>query len=557
MHRNFALPTILRPVAGILLLLTPAAVMAADNERPDGAAETETPVVTIAPTSTSLPPTADPRLERAAERFAEGKRLLLDGRKAEARKAFDASLDGLLSAAADAPDRAKLEKKIEELTDKIYRLDVESLDSGEQIDKPVFEKSPLDDIREISYPVDPGLKPKATAEVKLSQSDLPLVMNDAVLSFINYFNSERGKRTLVAGMKRAGRYQDMISRILKEEGVPQELIFLAQAESGFAARAVSYMAAVGMWQFVQFRGQEYGLKQSPWHDDRLDPEKATRAAARHLRDLYQQFGDWHLALAAYNCGPMCVASAVQRTGYADYWELRARNALPRETSNYVPIILAMTIMTKNPKDYGIEGVVPDQPLEAEAVPMAAHTGLQLLADLSDTPLAVLKELNPSFTQNVVPPGELAKVPKGAKADVGAVIEKIPAEKRTLWRVHRVQSGETLDSLVRSYRTTAQQVQATNELAANEVTPGDLLVVPVAPEPPKPAYRYAWVRGRRVLVAYGAQPVRSALAYTARAPQKAVQKAVTPVRGKASTPATARAAVRTAAPSKTLYAGRKR
>lgn len=548
MHRNLPLPTILGRFAGILLLLAPATIMAADVD--DRAAEAEaSAVVTIAPTSLSLPPSSDPRIDRAVARFNEGKRLLLDGKKVDARKEFDASLDILLSAAADAPDRARLEKKIEELTDRIYRLDVESLDSGD-LDKPVFEKSPLDDIREITYPVDPGLKPKATAEVKLSPSDLPLVMNDAVLSFINYFNSDRGKRTLVAGMKRAGRYQAMISRILKEEGVPQELIFLAQAESGFAARAVSYMAAVGMWQFVQFRGQEYGLKQSQWHDDRLDPEKATRAAARHLRDLYNQFNDWHLALAAYNCGPMCVASAVQRTGYADYWELRARNALPRETSNYVPIILAMTIMTKNPKDYGIEGVVPDEPLEAEAVRMDAHTGLQLLSDLSDTPLTVLKELNPSYTQNIVPQGEMAKVPKGSKAEVEATLAKIPADKRNLWRAHRVQSGETLESVVRSYRTSSQLVQSTNEIQGNEVTPGELLVVPVMPEPPKPAYRYAWVRGRRVLVAWGAkpvQPVRAAVSHSAKVP----------VRGKVTQTA-ARAAVKSAAPSRAYYAaGRRR
>lgn len=552
MHRNSPLPTILRRFAGILLLAAPAAIaIAADDAgRPNEA--TETAVVTIAPTSFS---SADPRVNRAMERFGEGKRLLADGKKADARKEFDASLDMLLSAAADAPGRAQLEKKIEELTDKIYRLDVESLDSGD-LDKPVFEKSPLDDIREISYPVDPGLKPRAADEVKLTSSDLPLVMNDAVLSFINYFNSERGKRTVVAGMKRAGRYQAMISRILKEEGVPQELIFLAQAESGFAARAVSYMAAVGMWQFVQFRGREYGLNQSQWHDDRLDPEKATRAAARHLRDLYKEFGDWHLALAAYNCGPMCVASAVQRTGYADYWELRARNALPRETSNYVPIILAMTIMTKNPKDYGLEDVVPDEPLEYEAIPVSANTGLQILADLSDTPLTVLKELNPSFTQNVVPQGEIAKVPKGTKADVATALERVPADKRTLWRAHRVQSGETLDSVVRSYRTNAQQVQQANSLASQEIAPGDLLVVPVAPEPPKPAYRYAWVRGRRVLVAVGAQPVR-AVSYAARAPQKAVA----PVTRAKVTQTSVRAAVRppagSTAPAKTLYAGRKR
>src|SRR5437764_9724710 len=132
----------------------------------------------------------------------------------------------------------------------------------------------------------------------------------------------------------------MIRRIFDQEGVPQELIHLAQAESGFLARAKSRKAAVGMWQFLAWRGREYGLDQTAYSDDRLDPEKATQAAARHLHDLYNEFGDWYLAMAAYNCGPGCVERAVQRTGYADFWELRAHNALPRETQNYVPLILA-------------------------------------------------------------------------------------------------------------------------------------------------------------------------------------------------------------------------
>ena len=187
-------------------------------------------------------------------------------------------------------------------------------------------------------------------------SQLPLQMTDAVLSYINYFNSDRGRKTLLFGLKRAGRYKPMIQRILAEEGVPQELIYLAQAESGFLPRAVSNKAAVGMWQFIQWRGRQYGLNQTAYTDDRLDPEKATRSAARHLRDLYEKFGDWYLAIAGYNCGDGCVEKAVQRTGYADFWELRARNAIPKETTNYVPIIVAMTIMHKNAKDYDLEDI---------------------------------------------------------------------------------------------------------------------------------------------------------------------------------------------------------
>ena len=159
----------------------------------------------------------------------------------------------------------------------------------------------------------------------------------------------------------------MIQRILDEEGVPQELIHLAQAESGFIPRAMSSKAAGGMWQFVKFRGQEYGLTQTKYTDERMDPEKATRAAARHLHDLYNQFGDWYLAIAAYNCGPGAVQRAVERTGYADFWELRRRAVLPAETTNYVPIILAMTIMEKNAAEYGLTGIQFDPPIEYDTV----------------------------------------------------------------------------------------------------------------------------------------------------------------------------------------------
>ena len=174
------------------------------------------------------------------------------------------------------------------------------------------------------------------------------------------------------GFQRAGQYKAMIQRVLAEEGVPQELIYLAQAESGFLPRAVSYAAAGGMWQFIQSRGNQYGLEQTAYSDDRYDPEKATRAAARHLNDLYAEFGDWYLAIGAYNCGPGGIERAIERTGYADFWELRARGALPAETKNYVPIILAMTIMGKNAKEYGLDDVTPESPVEYDTVEMSAR-----------------------------------------------------------------------------------------------------------------------------------------------------------------------------------------
>jgi membrane-bound lytic murein transglycosylase D len=178
---------------------------------------------------------------------------------------------------------------------------------------------------------------------------LPLSVNDSVLGYINYF-ANRGHKTLVNGMQRSGRYRPMIRRILDEEGVPQELIHLAQAESGFIPRAVSRKAAGGMWQFLTWRGNEYGLKQTRYTDDRMDPEKATRAAARHLRDLYHQFGDWYLAIAAYlGTGRVERAGAHRLCGFLGIAQPRSP---ARRNHHYVPIILAMTIMEKNAPEYG-------------------------------------------------------------------------------------------------------------------------------------------------------------------------------------------------------------
>ena len=204
-----------------------------------------------------------------------------------------------------------------------------------------------------------NVKANAEAEIKSTHSDLPLMMTDQVAGYINYF-SNRGRGTLERALARSGQYDEMIRRTLKQEGVPQDLIYLAQAESGFHPLAVSRAGARGIWQFMASRAKGYGLERNWWMDERQDPEKATRAAAHHLHDLYNQFGDWYLAMAAYNSGPGTVQSAVKRTGYADFWELYRRNVLPKETRNYVPIILAVTIMAKNPEQYGLSSVVKEQ-----------------------------------------------------------------------------------------------------------------------------------------------------------------------------------------------------
>lgn len=431
------------------------------------------------------PPAGPGRAEALAREadwhFQLGRKHYQEGDEAGARREFDRAIDILLSGPDGAAFRAVLDPKLDELVEIIHRLDLAGLGSGE-VGEPQFEKPPLEDIPQMTFPIDPKMKNRVLEEVRATVSQLPLQVNNDVLAYIHYFSSERGHKILVSGLRRAGRYRPLIQRIFDEEGVPQELIFLAQAESGFLPRAVSRKKATGMWQFVLFRGRQYGLEQSPYSDDRLDPEKATRAAARHLRDLYGHYGDWYLAIAAYNCGPGVVDRAVERTGYADFWELRRRNVLPKETANHVPIILAMTIMAKNPQEYGLEDVDSDPALAYDTLEITAPTSLLLLADLAECPVSQIRDLNPALLKTVTPAGWRLRVPRGTATELGAVLNTIPAAKRCCWRAHRVGEGETLAAIARRYRVAEGSIAAVNSALDGTLKSGALLVIPAAAQP---------------------------------------------------------------------------
>ena len=439
---------------------------------------------------------------KAEDAFNRGKKLYQNNDIVNARMEFDSAIDLMLEA-ADA-DPAGLEdycNQIDEMVEAIHRYDLAGLGASASLEQGKFEKAPLEDILQMTFPVDPKLNYKVREQVKSTVSQLPLSVNDTVLGYINYF-SNRGHSTIVAATERSGRYRPMIQRILDEEGVPQELIHLAQAESGFIPRAVSRAAAGGMWQFLAWRGQQYGLMQTRYTDERMDPEKATRAAAHHLRDLYSEFGDWYLAIAAYNCGPGTVEKAVERTGYADFWELRSRGVLPAETTNYVPIILAMTIMEKNAAEYGLQGIQLDPPLEYDTVEILAPTSLALVADITEMPLPELAALNPAVLRSMVPENYSLHVPKGIGNPLAASLQLIPAEHRDSWRMHRVGSGETLASVSKLFGTTPNIIMAANNLRSPETVEGDRLLIPAAlraEAPVRPAVSRAPVRRAAVVV----------------------------------------------------------
>jgi membrane-bound lytic murein transglycosylase D len=450
-------------------------------------------VPALLPTGPDISPRklrADALVRQAGERFRRGQRSYQAEDIPNARTEFDAAVDLLLEASAVDPDgRAAYQVQLDSMVDAIHRFDLAGMGAAAIPEENRFEKAPLEDILEMTFPVDPKLKGRVREQVAATSSQLPLSVNDAVLGYIQYF-SNRGRKSLVFGLERSGRYRAMIQRILDEEGLPPELIRMAQAESGFIPRAVSRKAAGGMWQFLAARGQQYGLIRTVYEDDRMDPEKATRAAARHLHDLYKEFGDWYLAMAAYDCGPVTVEKAVERTGYADFWELRRLGVLPAETTNYVPIILAMTLMEKNAAEYGLQDVQFDPPLEYDTVDMAAPTSLALISDIIEAPVSELASLNPAILKGIAPAGYSLHVPKGAGSQLTVALQLVPGEHRDAWRIHRVGPGETLASIGKLYGIAVPGIVAANGLHSAETAEGDRLLIPAVPRPAAPAKRTA-------------------------------------------------------------------
>jgi len=487
------------------------------------------------------PSDADFVLKKSQDRFLAGKLAVQEGRTDDARREFNQAVEILLNAPDNTPEHARIERRLEDLIETIYRYDLDQVSPAEPDDKVSYDKAPLDGILEMTFPVDPSMRSKILEQIQATTSQLPLEESDAVVGAINFFSTERGKKIVAAGLRRSARYKPLIERALAEEGLPQELIFVAQEESGFLPRALSNKACVGMWQFGKYTGREYGLLQTSSTDDRMDPEKATRAAARHLHDLYEHFGDWYLALAAYDCGPGCVDHAVARTGYADFWTLRRLNVLPKETANYVPVILAMTIMAKNAKDYGLDNIDLERPVEFDTIELQTPTHLALIADAVERPLSELKDLNPALLRSVAPAGYALHVPKGTLDALETAFAVVPANRRDSWRLHRVEPGDTFAALAKRY---SAQTAASISLANHAEIPnsGEWMAIPVAYPGDRVAHPAAAAH-RKTNAAKGkttasAGTAKSAAHSASRTTAPATRKKATTVAHKSSTKAPA-------------------
>ena len=445
-----------------------------------------TPAATAAGSGSLTPAMAPARpqvqalIDSVEAAYQSGVTSYRSGHLEKAKTDFDHAVDLMLTSNFDLRNEPQLRDEFDRILDAVNTLELEALKRGNGFG-PKLEPAPVEVANDVTFPVDPTVKAQAIAELKTTISDLPLVINDPVAGFISYFSS-KGKGTMLRSLERAGRYHDMIAAVLAEEQVPQDLIYQAVAESGFQPQALNgRTGAGGMWQFMPYG--DYGLTRNGWYDERFDPEKSTHAYARYMKTLYAQLGDWYLAMAAYDWGPGNVQKAVQRTGYADFWELYRRNALPQETKNYVPIIIAAAIMAKNPEQYGLQSLTPQPPLLDDTVTTDYGVDLHLVSDMVGAPVQEIADLNPSLLRMSTPadgPFEL-HLPAGTKDLYQKRIAEIPVDKRTQWRFHKVEPGETLEAIARDYHVGVSEIVFVNQLEAGEdLSSTDSLVIPVAP-----------------------------------------------------------------------------
>lgn len=354
----------------------------------------------------------------------------------------------------------------------------------------------------VSKAVASGIVREASAAVGEASWDIPVVRNAPVERFIGIFTGRQQDR-MALYLKRSGRYEGMIRGKLRERGMPEDLLYLSMIESGFNPTVKSHASAVGLWQFIEGTGTRYGLRVDSYVDERRHPEKSTDAALDYLSDLHDQFGSWYLAAAAYNTGENRVARIMRQvTGKtkgqdADFWRIRSR--LPRETREYVPLMVAAALIGKEPHKYGLGGVPRWMPLESDEVQVPGGTRLKTVAEAVGVSENELKRLNPHLVRAMTPPGKKSfavRIPDGRGQRFAAEFPQVQrraaqlaareaAERRAeaarraaAVRRHTVRRGESLWTIARRYDTTVKKVQAANGLGArSRIRPGQRLVIP--------------------------------------------------------------------------------
>lgn len=427
-------------------------------------------------------------MTRAEDHFRRGKLNLEDNKREQAREEFDKAIDSILESGFDVRASQKLQTYYLELVERIYREEVpmqqpigavntqlvaQNTQSQDQKPAPApqigfrdqkFEPSPLDELSKLVL---------TESEKQVSGEDLlaleqaqknvnfTFTLNPLIQQYINYYQS-RGRSTMESGLRRSGQYMRLARKIFAEEGVPLDVTWLGQVESAWKPKAVSWAAASGLWQFIPSTGRTYGLRQNAYIDERNSYEQATRASARHLKDLSKRYnGNWELAMAAYNTGAGNIDRAISRAGTANFWMIYPYIA--QETRNYVPNILAVILIAKNPEKYGFRGIKSDAPMSYDVVQVPTATSLQLVADATDTNVDIIRSLNPELRRDITPRGDTynVRIPAGRAKQFASLIQRISPDKRETARLISVAPGEDWQGIANRTGFNVAQLQSWN------------------------------------------------------------------------------------------------
>ncbi len=441
----------------------------------------------------------DPRVSqiiaRAEDHFRKGKLNLEDNKREQARDEFDRAVDSVLESGLDVRASQRLQTYYLELVERIYReevplgqrpiqantMELVAQNTAQNTQTPIaspqktqppqigfleqrFEPSPLDELSKLV--LTPDEKNVSDADVlALEQAkqnvNFAFTIHPLVQQYINYYQG-RGRPTMESGLRRSGQYMKLARQIFAKEGVPIDVTWLGQVESAWKPKAMSWASASGLWQFIPSTGRAYGLRQNAWIDERNSFEQATRASARHLKDLANRYrGDWELAMAAYNTGAGNIDRAIARAGTANFWAIYP--FIAQETRNYVPNILAVILIAKNPEKYGFKGIRPDSPLTYDVVQVTTATSLQLVAEATDTSVDHIRAINPELRRDVTPRGEAynVRVPAGKAKQFVAILQRIPGDRRETARVISVAPGEDLQNVASRTGVSVAQLQSMN------------------------------------------------------------------------------------------------
>lgn len=473
------------PVVGAMLV---AGCVSASGPKAVATAP-QVPAASVA-SAEAVAPVEDPvdvLIATSDRHFAAGEADLAQGHLEQAKAAFDRALDTLLESPTGAGGDPRLREHFERLVDRIAVLEQAALAKGDGFAETRSEPAAIDTLLGIetfeSTPPKPVTAETVEADLNATTHDIPIPTNDRVLRYVELFQG-RLRDFLTEGLSRGAQYLPMIQATFRAEGLPLDLAYIPLIESAFKPSALSRAKARGVWQFMHGTALENGLKADWYLDERADPVKATQAAAKYLKTLYGMFEDWHLAMASYNGGPGRVRRALTRSRRNDFWQLTATSRyLPRETREYVPMILAAVIIAKNPAQYGFD-VVPMVPPPTESMTVPAALDLRRVAEWAGVPVDDIQKLNPEFRRWTTPmrDGEYSiKVPAGTADRVREGLAASAPGQRNAMQFHTVKRGETIAIIARNLRVNRTDLAEANYLrTTSRLRVGQRLVIPRMP-----------------------------------------------------------------------------